>query len=362
MVQDEGCRFLARISELHYSNAYARNSGVSEFLEVALGPADNPADFVVGFYQADGSLGIEVTLDDPRVIQTVDPENGEVIFVLSADNLPILLTDPDGSGADNYEAYALTNTATGEVLDFYDIGGGTTNIVAATGAAAGAVSQNVPVVVGPESTTTSIQFNQPNPDQITYETTSSGDTGIACFVAGTRVDTPTGPRDVSTLRPGDLVHTLDSGPLPLVWTGQRTVNGWGDFAPIRFERGCFGSTHALMVSPQHRMLVEGWQAQLFFGAEQVLVPAKALVNGTTVTCVPQPQVTYVHIMFSAHQIVRCHGVWSESYLPVCSETGRWCDDTQSELMTLFPELATQAQVFAARPTLSVKLGALLDVA
>ncbi|MEO0401268.1 MAG: type I secretion protein, partial [Pseudomonadota bacterium] len=176
---------MARISELHYSNAYARNSGVSEFLEVALGPSDDPADFVVGFYQSDGTLGIEVTLDDPRVVQSIDPENGEVIFVLSADNLPILLTDPDGGGSTNYEAYALTNTDTGEVLDFYDIGGGTQNIVAGSGAAAGAVSENLAVVVGPNSTTTSIQFNQPNPNLLVYESTSSGDTGVACFVAGT---------------------------------------------------------------------------------------------------------------------------------------------------------------------------------
>lgn len=108
---------MTRISELHYSNAYARTSNVSEFLEVALTPADDPSEFVVGFYHANGTLGLEVTLDDPRVVRSIDPETGEVVFVLSADHLPILLTDPDGSGSTNYEAYALTNTSSGEVLD-----------------------------------------------------------------------------------------------------------------------------------------------------------------------------------------------------------------------------------------------------
>ena len=77
-----------------------------------------------------------------------------MIFVISADDFPILLTDPNGGGSDNYEAYALTNTATSEVIDFYDIGGGTQNILALDGAAAGATSENLAVLTGPNSTTT----------------------------------------------------------------------------------------------------------------------------------------------------------------------------------------------------------------
>ncbi|MBY5934664.1 Hint domain-containing protein [Tateyamaria omphalii] len=353
---------MPRISELHYSNAYARNSGVSEFLEVALGQSDDPADFVVGFYQADGSLGIEVRLDDPRVVQSVDPDNGEVIFVLSADNLPIFLTDPDGGGATNYEAYALTNTATGDVLDFYDIGGGTQNITAASGAAAGAVSENLPVVVGPEATTTTIQFNQPNPDQITYEALGPGDTGIACFVAGTMVDTPDGPRDVATLDAGDLVLTLDHGPMPLVWTGHRKVSGTGRFAPIEFAPGALGATSTLRVSPQHRVLIRGWQAELYFGADEILIPAKALVNGKTMIQQDVAQVHYVHLLFATHQIVCSNGMWSESYFPACAEAGGWNHDTEEELTALFPELRQPAALLTARPSYPVRFGPLLNVA
>ncbi|WP_254684869.1 Hint domain-containing protein [Tateyamaria omphalii] len=335
---------------------------MSEFLEVALGPLDNPADFVVGFYQDDGSLGIEVRLDDPRVVQSTDPDNGEVIFVLSADNLPILLTDPDGGGSDNYEAYALTNTATGDVLDFYDIGGGTQNITAQGGAAAGAVSENVAVVVGPNATTTSIQFNQPNPDQITYGATSSGDTGIACFVAGTMIDTPEGPRDVATLEAGDMVRTLDQGPMRLLWSGQRTVAGTGRFAPIEFAAGCLGAHSALRVSPQHRILIRGWQSELYFGAEEVLVPAKALVNGTTVIQRYVPRISYVHLLFESHQIVCGNGMWSESYFPSCAATGHWNPETEAEMLDLFPELQQPGGFVTARPSYPVHLGSLLNVA
>ncbi|SIS84773.1 Hint domain-containing protein [Phaeovulum vinaykumarii] len=44
--------------------------------------------------------------------------------------------------------------------------------------------------------------------------------GIPCFVAGTRIDTPTGPRPVEDLRAGDLVRVRDGAALPVLWAGQ----------------------------------------------------------------------------------------------------------------------------------------------
>ena len=41
---------MARISEIHYSNSDANNTGVGEFFEVALAPGENPADFFVSTY------------------------------------------------------------------------------------------------------------------------------------------------------------------------------------------------------------------------------------------------------------------------------------------------------------------------
>lgn len=347
---------MARISELHYSNAYAASSGVNEFLEVALASSEDPADFVVGFYEADGTLGLEVALTDLRVTSSIDPETGEVIFVLSADNLPILLTDPNGGGADNFEAYALTNTDTSTVIDFYDIGGGTQNIEALSGAAMGAISENLPVLVSAGDTTTTIQFNQPNPDTLIYAAESPGDTGVACFVAGTQIDTPAGPRRIETLCVGDMVCTQDSGASPLRWVGKTTVLGYDNFAPILLQAGAFGATAPLWVSPQHRILVRGWQAELYFGADEVLVPAKALVNGTTVRQVNWPCVTYIHLACEDHQILSSHGVLSESYDPAGADTTLWPDDAMLELEALFP---LRSDMPTARQVQTVREGALL---
>lgn len=350
---------MARISELHYSDAYASSSGVSEFLEVALQPGEDPADFTVSFYQVDGSVGIEIALDDPLVQTSIDPDNGELVYVISADDFPILLTGPDSSNPNNYEAYALTNTDTSTVIDFYDIGGGTQNITALDGVAAGATSENLLTLGGSKSATYSLQFNQPNPDTLSHVAVTPGDTGLACFTTGTLIDTPSGPRKIETLEPGDEVITLDGGSMPLRWIGKRTVQGCGDLAPIRIAKGQYGATTPVLVSPQHRILVTGWRAELLFGEPEVLVPAKALVNDQTVRSESCGQVTYIHLLFDSHQIVTTSGLHSESYFPVCAGEAGWCAETAAELDALFPAQQVPQVEQTARPALSVRLGALL---
>ncbi|WP_170426938.1 Hint domain-containing protein [Ruegeria arenilitoris] len=336
---------MARISELHYSNAYAAQTGVSEFLEVALRSDEDPANFTVSFYQANGQVGIEIPLNHPLVQVSIDPDNNEQVFVISADFFPILLTDPNGGGATNYEAYALTDTSTGEVIDFYDIGGGTTNIVAQNGLAAGETSVNLPVLVGPNQTTTTLQFNQPNPDTLVYGTLSPGDTGPPCFAAGTLVDTPDGPRRVESLRPGDLVLTQDDGPCPIRWVGGRTVTGRGRFAPVRIHAGAFGAERDIYVSPQHRLLVSGWQAELLFGEDEILVAAKSLINDATITSAPCDIVHYVHLFFDRHQLVSTSGLISESFFPGDQALSSLDCAAADELFSLFPELRNFPQSY-----------------
>ena len=351
---------MARISELHYSNAYARNSGVEEFLEVALSPGEDPADFVVSFYEADGSVGIEIPLTHADVQVTFDPVSGETAYVISAANFPILLTDPNGSGTGNYEAYALTNVDSGEVIDFYDIGSGTTNILALDGAAAGETSENLAVLVGPESTTTTLQFNLPNPDTLTYGTVDPGATGIACFVEGALIETAEGPKRIETLQEGDLVLTRDNGVQPLRWIGSRTVSGHGEFAPVRFPKGVLGAERDHYLSQQHRVLVTGWMAELLCGELEVLVPAKALARGGPGIIEPRDEVTYFHLLFETHQIVVADGVESESFFPGEYGVAGFDSETREEVLALFPELSMAGTYGStARQAVSMREGVAL---
>ncbi|MFD0980513.1 Hint domain-containing protein [Tropicimonas aquimaris] len=344
---------MARISELHYSNAYAASSGIDEFLEVALSPDEDPADFTVAFYEADGAVGLVVDLTDPRVWVSYDAQANEYVYVLSSENLPLLLTDPDSNAAGNFEAAALVNSSTSEVLQFYDIGGGTTNITALNGPAAGAVSENIPVPTEPNAATYTIQFNQPNPDTVTLTTVNPASSGMICFASGTMITTPLGERPVEDLQVGDLVLTLDSGARPIRWIGAREVEATGEMAPIRFAPGALGAERELLVSPQHRMLVSSADLELATGSCEALVAAKHLVNGRDVARQEGGTVTYHHFMFDQHELVWANGVPAESFLVASNSVSAMTPEMLAEFKALFPELITDhaRQGDLARPVL-----------
>ncbi len=162
---------------------------------------------------------------------------------------------------------------------------------------------------------------------------------VPCFVAGTMIFTAKGPRAVETLQPGDMLLTRDCGMRPVRWVGQVTVDGRGRHAPIRFMPDIYGNSRALLVSPNHRMLITGWKAELYFGEHEILIPAKKLVNGETVCISPCEKVTYLHVLLDRHEVIYAEGAATESLHPgdflIGSESV-----TKSEIMTLFPELAT----------------------
>jgi hypothetical protein len=178
-------------------------------------------------------------------------------------------------------------------------------------------------------------------------------TNVACFVMGTLIDTPDGPRAIEALARGDLVHTLDNGPQPVLWTGARSVSAEGILAPVHIKAGAMGNHSALEVSPQHRILVSGWKAELLFGEPEVLVAAVHLVNECTIVRRYGPGVTYLHILFDDHQIVSAHGLLSESFHPGAVGLSGVSHDSRRELETLFPELTHNAAAgpLTARRTL-----------
>lgn len=160
------------------------------------------------------------------------------------------------------------------------------------------------------------------------------DLGPACFVQGTWIETPRGDCRIETLNAGDLITTLN-GPQPLMFLASGVVEGRGDFAPIRFSAGAVGNSKPLLVSPQHRMLLSGWQAQLYFGQDEVLVAAKHLTNGDTIRRAPQDEVTYFHLLFEGHQIVFGNGVPSESFDPF-GESALQNREILTELREVYP--------------------------
>ncbi len=186
----------------------------------------------------------------------------------------------------------------------------------------------------------------------TYVNTSTqmpvGDLGPPCFTGGTRIATPDGLVAVEGLKTGDLVLTKDHGAQPIRWIGQRKTGGRGKFAPVLIKAGALGNDRDLRVSPQHRMLLAGWKAELLFGEDEVLCAAVNLLNDNTILRAPCDEVQYFHLMFDAHEVIFAEGAPSESFL-----VGEYlCGDNTAllrELEELFPGIAgNTAQKIPAR--------------
>lgn len=144
---------------------------------------------------------------------------------------------------------------------------------------------------------------------------------IICFAKGTEIETRRGFRAVETLHIGDAVRTVDAGFVPLRWLGRTDLGAldlrrWANLRPVRVKRDAFGPgcpEKDVVLSPNHRVLVSGWQAELCFAESEVLVPIKSLVNGTTIQQVTAcSEVSYFHLLLDSHQIVNTSGLLSES--------------------------------------------------
>ena len=161
---------------------------------------------------------------------------------------------------------------------------------------------------------------------------------VTCFVQGTEIETANGPVAVEELKEGDQIRTADRGFQPLRWVGSRKVPAQGAFAPIKICKGALGNSVDLWVSPQHRILLSGWRAELFFGQAEVLATAKNLVNGDTILCETGGDVEYFHIMFDQHELVYSAGIETESFNPGQLGWSALTQKSREEILTLFPEL------------------------
>ncbi|SIT10220.1 Ca2+-binding protein, RTX toxin-related [Roseivivax lentus] len=159
---------------------------------------------------------------------------------------------------------------------------------------------------------TQFGFNSLTMQGATASSYSYDNTGIVCFAKGTQILTPRGDVPIETLKPGELVTTLDHGPQPLLWIGMSHVNARAlreneKLRPILIKEGVLGNERDLLVSRQHGMML---------GPDH-LVRAIHLARETRGVRVAHGKrdVTYVHLLFERHQIVIAEGTPSESFYP-----------------------------------------------
>lgn len=140
---------------------------------------------------------------------------------------------------------------------------------------------------------------------------------VACvsFTRGTRITMASGQQcPIEDLKVGDKVLSRDDGPQTVRWIGQTTTRAVGDLAPIQINKGTLNNENDLIVSPNHRLFIYQRVDEIGAGRSEVLVKAKHLVNGDSVTVQDGGFVDYFQLLFDDHQIIFAEGIAAESLM------------------------------------------------
>jgi hypothetical protein len=202
----------------------------------------------------------------------------------------------------------ITGFAAGDTIDLPNIARGIVNSISYN-----ATTHILDINVGDP---TDILLDVTGPALGSNSFTAGTDSGggldlVTCYAAGTRIATPDGEQPIESLAVGGLVHTVLSGPRPVIWIGRRHIALGRHPAPdrvrpIRIAAGAFGSglpRRDLLLSPDHAVYVDG-----------ALIPIRTLVNGTSIAPAAGSTVTYYHIELAQHDVLLAEGLPAESYL------------------------------------------------
>ncbi len=145
-----------------------------------------------------------------------------------------------------------------------------------------------------------------------------------CFTGGTGILTPTGQVRVEDLRPGDRVVTASGGLAKVVWCGARRIRPEEIAAdparwPVEIAAGALGPgcpAQRIVLSAQHRVLLQGAVAARLNDGVEGLVPAQALCGLPGIRRIlPDRPFTYHHILCDRHEVLIAEGLAAESLLP-----------------------------------------------
>ncbi len=135
------------------------------------------------------------------------------------------------------------------------------------------------------------------------------------FTKGTHITKADGRQvPIEDLAPGDMVLTRNNGPKEVQWIGQDTTRAVGEFAPVLIREGVMNNSRDLLISPDHRLFVYQRTDTVGAGRKQVMIKARHLVNGDTVTRQEGGFVDYYQLLFDNHYIVYAEGIATESTL------------------------------------------------
>jgi len=285
----------------------------------------------------------------------VDPLSNTDVVVLEAFTVDVIdndptLSDPDGDGSPQLDVSGVPGFI-GDSSNFQTF------------------ESYSGVINGEPVTFTLLQFSDPQYIIVTEGSVEVGDTiedtnnsivaadpsttadlpDFVCFTHGTLIETPKGPVAVEALKPGDHVLIADGGAKPIKWIGSSHLTAEAlerdpHLKPILFQKDAIAKgvpEQPVRLSPQHRVALRSPDAELMFEHSEALVPAKFLVNGTSIRAdAERDAVDYFHILLDTHELVQSAGLWSESFYPgdvTCKHMSR---RAHADLLAKCPSIAT----------------------
>ncbi|MDU9005078.1 Hint domain-containing protein [Sedimentitalea todarodis] len=176
------------------------------------------------------------------------------------------------------------------------------------------------VTAGATYSLTNGTLTLPTGETVAYTALESG-TGFPCFCQGTMIQTPQGSRPIDDLKAGDMVLNREGRARRLRWTvsrsfSKRDLANTAQLYPVRIVAGALGQglpIRDLLVSRQHRMLVQSRIAMRMFGVPEVLIPAvKLTVMPGIYVDERVNSVVYYHLLFDRHEVFLAEGAPTES--------------------------------------------------
>ncbi|WP_324752984.1 Hint domain-containing protein [Roseovarius sp. Pro17] len=172
--------------------------------------------------------------------------------------------------------------------------------------------------------------------------------GPPCFVAGTLIETADGKKAVETLEPGEIIIGYGGEQLILTKVLRsslfiRDLVNNPNLRPVRIMAGSLGNglpERDLLVSRQHRMLVQSRIAERMFDTSEVLISAIKL-TGMAGIFVDESitAVEYVHVLFEQHEIIYAEGAPTESLFTGPEALKGISLEAREEILSIFPEIA-----------------------
>lgn len=321
-------------SEIRYLGA-----GSTDFIEVAVDAGTDVSDFVVTIYRSNGSIRTSDSLDGVSFTTIA----GRDVYVVER-------TGFNFNGISATEAVSLSDATT--VHSFVSFSDTAATVTATTGPANGLTSTEI----GMGGAGTSLETTD---DGATYYLQATPNSGtIPCLTNGTLVQTQHGTMLFEELRAGMKLETMDGAFKPLRKLLSKSVTAKQMRAnpklyPIRICAHALGNglpKRDLLVSRQHRMLVESRIVKRMFGQGGVLIPAvKLLALPGVYIDRSLESVAYFHLLLDAHEVIYAEGAPTESLLLGAETLRALSGDVLEEIRTLFPEtLCTASDQSTAR--------------